>query len=255
MPTFKKNTSPAMKRSGFKMKSGNAPLFKHMASSPSPITSPANMSSFGVGKGTSPYKQEINVGSDANSYTYSDQSIPESVNNSNYLEGIKKPVYSKPFDPIGKTKKQIKARQKEIGTKVDGFWEENSIAAEKAMRPREEEKVRVATPKELEQKHAKEGKPLTEEEKNKALTPEEQAANAKAARRKKLGAAGRNLAEIFMGGIHNVYGNPNKTTKTSEFDEEKAYKRWAKEKSDKETMTLAQQIIADDKKKSQIKTA
>ena len=77
----------------------------------------------------------------------------------------------------------------------------------------------------------------------------------KAVDKAKLGAAGRNLAEIFMGGIHNVYGNPSKTTKTSEFDEEKAYKRWAKEKSDKETMTLAQQIIADDKKKSQIKKA
>ena len=72
---------------------------------------------------------------------------------------------------------------------------------------------------------------------------------AKAAKKAKLGAAGRNLAEIFMGGIHNAYGNPNKTTKTSELDEEKAYKRWAKEKSDKETLTLAQQIIADDNKK------
>ena len=115
------------------------------------------------------------MGSDIS--TYGDQSIPESVilPKPSYLEGIKKPVYSKPFDPIGKTKKQIKARQKEIGTKVDGFWEENSIAAEKAMRPRKEEKVRVATPGELEQKHAKEGKPVTDEEKNKALTPEEQA--------------------------------------------------------------------------------
>jgi len=242
----------------FTLKSGNTPMFKHVGSSP--ITSPANMNSFGVGTGTSPYRQEIDI-DDSKEDTRYNYKYPGDKSPDFLLDGvpgpevIKKPVYSKPFDPIGKTKKQIKARQKEIGTKVDGFWEENSIAAEKAMRPREEEKVRVMTKKELEQKHAKEGKPLTEEEKNKALTPEEQAANAKAARRKKLGAAGRNLAEIFMGGIHNVYGNPSKTTKTSEFDEEKAYKRWAKEKSDKETLTLAQQILADDKKKSQIKKA
>jgi hypothetical protein len=81
------------------------------------------------------------------------------------------------------------------------------------------------------------------------IAAEKTNAKAKAIKKAKYGAAGRNLAEIFMGGIHNVYGNPSKTTKTSEFDEEKAYKRWAKEKSDKETMTLAQQIIADDNKK------
>ena len=80
----------------------------------------------------------------------------------------------------------------------------------------------------------------------------ETAKTAKAARKAKLGAAGRNLAEIFMGGIHNVYGNPNKTTKTTGFDEEKAYKRWAKEKSDEETLNTAQKILADNKKKSQI---
>jgi len=72
---------------------------------------------------------------------------------------------------------------------------------------------------------------------------------AKKARKAKLGAAGRNLAEIFMGGIHNVYGNPSKSSKTTEFDEEKAYKRWAKEKSDAETLTIAQQIIKDQQKK------
>ena len=41
------------------MKSGNNPAFKMMAGdmdSPSPITSPANMNNFGIGKGTSPYK-------------------------------------------------------------------------------------------------------------------------------------------------------------------------------------------------------
>ena len=40
----------------FTLKSGNTPLFKYMGESPSPITSPANMNDFGVGKGTSPYK-------------------------------------------------------------------------------------------------------------------------------------------------------------------------------------------------------
>ena len=39
------------KGKAFKLKSGNSPLFKHMGS---PIT----MNNFGVGKGTSPYKQE-----------------------------------------------------------------------------------------------------------------------------------------------------------------------------------------------------
>ena len=36
MPNFKKNTNPAMykKESGFKMRSGNSPLFKQMGSSP-----------------------------------------------------------------------------------------------------------------------------------------------------------------------------------------------------------------------------
>tara|TARA_R110002167_G_scaffold20876_1_gene76057 strand:- start:605 stop:1102 length:498 start_codon:yes stop_codon:yes gene_type:complete len=153
----------------FTLKSGNNPAFKMMAGE-SPITSPANMNNFGIGKGTSPLEQLADPDEQA---------------------------------------KNVKE------------WKEWALSSQ--------------SPKEDPEAKAKEA--------------------AKAAKKAKLGAAGRNLAEIFMGGIHNVYGNPSKTTKTSEFDEEKAYKRWAKEKSDKETMTLAQQIIADDKKKSQIKKA
>tara|TARA_R110000765_G_scaffold416635_1_gene518571 strand:+ start:35 stop:628 length:594 start_codon:yes stop_codon:yes gene_type:complete len=46
----------------FTLKSGNTPLFKHVGSSPSPITSPANMNNFGVGKGTSPLDYKIKKG-------------------------------------------------------------------------------------------------------------------------------------------------------------------------------------------------
>ena len=161
----------------FTLKSGNNPAFKMIAGE-SPITSPANMNSFGVGKGTSPYKQAF---------------------------GRQKGA----FDT--KQKYTFGGDATDLGAKEAG------------------EKITV---KNAQKSNA-----------------------AKAAKKAKLGAAGRNLAEIFMGGIHNVYGNPDKSSKTTEFDEEKAYKRWAKEKSDKETMTLAQQIIADDKKKSQIKKA
>ena len=171
MPTFKKNTSPAMKRSGFKMKSGNTPLFKHIGNSPSPITTDSPL--------------------------YQDEDAKRLLESN--LEKQKK-----------LTRLQIEADRK--------FIEDEAA------------KIKPMNPQEIEEKE-------------------------KTAKKAKLGKAGRNLAEIFMGGIHNAYGNPNKTTKTSELDEEKAYKRWAKEKSDKETMTLAQQIIADDKKKSQIKKA
>ena len=42
MPNFKKNTSPAMKRSGFKMRSGNKTTFKMMGST-SPLYKPKGM--------------------------------------------------------------------------------------------------------------------------------------------------------------------------------------------------------------------
>ena len=45
----------------FTLKSGNTPMFKHVGSSPSPITSPANMNNFGIGKGTSPLEQSYEI--------------------------------------------------------------------------------------------------------------------------------------------------------------------------------------------------
>ena len=218
MPTFKKNTSPAMKRSGFKMKSGNTPLFKYMASSPSPITSPANM-------GTSPYKQsyEIQKGDSLSKIARANNTTVEAIMAANPSIKDKNKIYPKTTINLSSST--------ETDTNDDVYlYEETKDGVTSGgfgvLKPDQSKKMM--------------GKAET---------------TAKAARKAKLGAAGRNLAEIFMGGIHNVYGNPDKSSKTTEFDEEKAYKRWAKEKSDKETMTLAQQIIADDKKKSQIKKA
>ena len=232
MPTFKKNTSPAMKRSGFKMKSGNTPLFKHMASSPSPITSPANLNNFGIGKGTSPLEQSVesNPG-DPWSYRKTDEGKWETrkhgrgdwiIATGNAEADIEKKYGS-----------QITATETDTKTK-----DAKTDFAKGTLNPEGSPEGTVTTEDaSYAPGHAPKG--------SVSFYPEAKT-GAKAA---KLGAAGRNLAEIFMGGIHNVYGNPAQKSKTTEFDEEKAYKRWAKEKSDKETMTIAQQIIADDNKR------
>ena len=78
--------------------------------------------------------------------------------------------------------------------------------------------------------------------------PDEQAklmaANKAGARKNKAGNALKTAANMFMAGINNVYGTPGHTGSAgTEFDE-KAYKRYAKEKADKETLNEAQKIIA-----------
>ena len=87
MPNFKKTR-------GFSLRSGNKPSmssFKMMgAKAPSPITSPVNMSNFGIGKNTSPLD----------------------------------------FKPTGKSKEEIMARQKQLNVKVDGIWGDESKAAD-----------------------------------------------------------------------------------------------------------------------------
>ena len=89
MPNFKKSR-------GFSLRSGNKPSmssFKMMGSKAvSPITSPANMNNFGIGKSASPLD----------------------------------------FNPKGRTKEEIKAEQKRLGVTADGVWGPNSKAADKA---------------------------------------------------------------------------------------------------------------------------
>ena len=86
MPNFKKTR-------GFSLRSGNNPSmssFKMMGSStPSPITSPANMNNFGIGRSTSPLD----------------------------------------FNPKGKSKEEIKAEQAKLGVNADGIWGPKSKAA------------------------------------------------------------------------------------------------------------------------------
>lgn len=83
--------------------------------------------------------------------------------------------------------------------------------------------------------------------------PDEQAklmaANKAGARKNKAGNMLRTAANMFMAGINNVYGTPGPTGSVGTDFDEKAYERYAKEKADKETLTIAQKIIADNKNK------
>tara|TARA_R110002167_G_scaffold321012_1_gene526807 strand:+ start:598 stop:969 length:372 start_codon:yes stop_codon:yes gene_type:complete len=56
-----------------------------------------------------------------------------------------------------------------------------------------------------------------------------------------------NIAQMFMAGINNVYGNPNEKTKQSD-SLKKSDEELAQEKANKATLNEAQKIIAANKK-------
>ena len=56
------------------------------------------------------------------------------------------------------------------------------------------------------------------------------------------------IAQMFMAGINNVYGNPNEKAALTSDSLKKTKEELAQEKADKETLTIAQKIIADNKK-------
>ena len=225
----------------FALRSGNKPAFKMMAGK-SPITSPGKMKNFGVGTGTSPYAQTTKVDDDGPEVYYDNegnQITAEEFKKKN-VEGIgydpdekwakmrsnaaeKDPKYGKMTVKEYKTEalRQSKSHKEGKG------WDANNTGGSEASTGGSEASTGGNETSTGENKGKNTGK-------GKGL----------------LGDKGKNIlkttANMFMAGINNVYGTPKMGMSPVEAEDA------AKKKADKETLTIAQKIIQDNKNKNKV---